>query len=140
MLNFCWVSIFFYILIANTSWTVAQTPVNHIIFWKSVMRTFRCIYANYFNRLRFLADVSTKLKKMHFLGEFNDHNSGKKLDSFENSQNQFSCDSPFGPFWSVKLLNFWEKLPIWAAHHTFLESRHRFFLMVFSDKFLWLFR
>ena len=32
--------------------------------------------------------------------------------------------SPFGPFWSVKHLNFWQKLPIRTAHHTFLESRH----------------
>ena len=61
LLKFCWVSIFFDILIANISWTVAQTPKNHSIFWKSVMRTFRCIYVNCFNRLRFLAEVSTKL-------------------------------------------------------------------------------
>ena len=27
LLNFCWVSIFFDILIANISWTVAQTPI-----------------------------------------------------------------------------------------------------------------
>ena len=67
LLNFCWVSIFFDILIANISWTVAQTPINYSIFWKSVMRTFRCIYVNCFNRLRFLAEVSTKLQKMHFL-------------------------------------------------------------------------
>ena len=32
--------------------------------------------------------------------------------------------SPFCPFWSVKYLNFWPKLPIRIAHHTFLESRH----------------
>ena len=25
---------------------------------------------------------------------------------FENSQNLFSCDPHFGPFWSVKYLNF----------------------------------
>ena len=31
--NFCWVSTFFDILIANISWTVAQTPINHTIFW-----------------------------------------------------------------------------------------------------------
>ena len=61
LLNFCWVSIFFDILIANISWTVAQTPINHSIFWKSLMRTFRCIYVNYFNRHRFFAAVSTKL-------------------------------------------------------------------------------
>ena len=58
LLNFCWVSIFFYILIV-ISWTVAWTPINHTIFWKSGKRTFRCIYENCFNR--FLAEVSTKL-------------------------------------------------------------------------------
>ena len=40
--NFYWVSIFFDILIPSISWMVAQTPINYIIFWKSVMRTFRC--------------------------------------------------------------------------------------------------
>ena len=69
---------FFYIFIANVSWTVAQTPINHIIFWKTVIRTFRSIYVNCFNRLRFLAEVSTKLQKMHFFGQFKDHNSGRK--------------------------------------------------------------
>ena len=61
LLNFCWVSIFFDILIAHFLWTVAWTPIYHTIFWKSGKRTFRCIYVNYFNRLRFLAEVSTKL-------------------------------------------------------------------------------
>ena len=31
--------------------------------------------------------------------------------------------SPFGPFWSVKYLNFEQKLPIWTPHHIFLKSR-----------------
>ena len=61
LLSFCWVNIFFDILIVNFSWTVAQTPINHSIFWKSVMRTFRCIYVNCFNRLGFLAEVYTRL-------------------------------------------------------------------------------
>ena len=30
----------------------------------------------------------------------------------------------FGLFWSVKYLSFGQKLPIWTAHHTFLESIH----------------
>ena len=71
--NFCWVSIFFNILITNISWTVAQTPINHSIFWKSVIRNF--IYLHCFNRLRFLAEISTKLLKLHFLRQFTDHNS-----------------------------------------------------------------
>ena len=41
---------------------------------------------------------------------------------FENSQNSFWFRPPFGPFWSVKYLNFGQKLPIQTAHHTFLES------------------
>ena len=60
LLNFCWVSIFD-ILITNISWTVAHTPINHTIFWKSAIRTFRCVYLICFNRLRFYAEVSTKL-------------------------------------------------------------------------------
>ena len=31
---------------------------------------------------------------------------------------------PSGPFWSVKYLNFGQKLPIRTARHTSLESRH----------------
>ena len=43
---------------------------------------------------------------------------------FENSQNSFCCGTPFYPFWSVKYLNFEQKLPIRTTHQTFLESRH----------------
>ena len=46
---------------------VAQTPIRHIIFWETVITTFRSIYIYFFNTLRFLADVCTKLQKMHFL-------------------------------------------------------------------------
>ena len=31
---------------------------------------------------------------------------------------------PFGPFWSVKYHNFWQKLPIRTINDIFLESRH----------------
>ena len=55
---------------------INQTLINHIIFLKSVTKTFRSIYVNWFNRLWFLAEVSTKLQKMHFFGQFKDHNSG----------------------------------------------------------------
>ena len=78
LLNFCWVSIFFDILIANILWTVSQTFINHTIFWNSVIRTFWYIYGNCFQRLRFLAEVSTKLHEMHFFRQFKDHNLGKK--------------------------------------------------------------
>ena len=49
LLHFCWVSIFFDISTVNISWEVAQSPIG--LFWKGVMRTFRCIYVNCFNRL-----------------------------------------------------------------------------------------
>ena len=105
------------------------------------MKTFRCIYASFFNRLKFLTEVSTELQKMYFLGQFKDHNSSrkhKKLDEgphffhlisafiflFENIQNLFSCGPLFSPFWSVKYLNFWQRLPIRTTHHTFLEHKH----------------
>ena len=78
LLNFCWVSIFFDILIANISWMVAHISMNHIIFWKSLMITFRCIYMISFNRLSFLTNVSAKLQKMDFFGQLEDSNSGSE--------------------------------------------------------------
>ena len=72
LLSYCRVSILFDILIASISWTVAQTPIDHIIFRKSIMRTFRYIYTNCFNRLRFLAENNTKLRKMNSFGQFKD--------------------------------------------------------------------
>ena len=82
LLNFCWVSIFFDISIANISWTVVQTPINHTLFWKCLIRPFRCIYVNCCNRFSCCWiscwSVSTKFQKMHFFGQFKDHNSGKK--------------------------------------------------------------
>ena len=78
LLNFYWVSIFFDILIANISWAVSQTPINPRIFWKSVMRTFRCINVNCFHRFRFLAEVRTNFLNTDFFGQFRDHNSGGK--------------------------------------------------------------
>ena len=43
---------------------------------------------------------------------------------FENGQDSFSYGLPFGLFWSLKCLNFGQKLSIRTAHHIFLESRH----------------
>ena len=75
-----------------------------------------------------------KLWKMYIFGQFKDHKEGNMetkqitpfffIFVFENSQNWFSCVPPFGSFWSVKYLNFGQKLPIQTAYHTFLESRH----------------
>ena len=65
------------IFIANISWTVAHTPINHIIFWKTVIRNFRCMHVNCCNRIRFLAGVSTKLQKHTFFNNW-EPNSGRK--------------------------------------------------------------
>ena len=78
---------FLYILIAYISWMVAQTPIRRIIFWKTVIKTFRSICVNCFNTLRFLAETSTKLQKMHFFGQFKDHNSGRKYGNYSLGQN-----------------------------------------------------
>ena len=106
----------------------------HVAYCQSVMRTFRCIYVNSLDRLRFLDEVRTKFQKIHFIGQFQDHNSGRKHGNqtndpmfssnfslltvcniyfciFENSQSSFSCSSPFGPFlfWSITMPQFWAK-------------------------------
>ena len=47
-------------------------------FLKTVIKNFRSIYVNCFNTPRFLAEVSTKLQKMHLFGQFKDHNSERK--------------------------------------------------------------
>ena len=97
--------------------------LNHIIFWKTVIRTSNFIYVNYFNWLSFLAVVSPKLQKMTpstFSAQ-----TVAFIFIFENSQNSFTCGSPsYGLLWSVKYLNFGEKLSIRTVHHAFLESRH----------------
>ena len=36
------------------------------------------MYVNFFNKLRFLAEGSTKLQKMYFFEQIKDHNSGRK--------------------------------------------------------------
>ena len=63
LLIFCWATIFFYIFIVNISWMMAETPINHIIFWTNVVRNFRYTYVICSNRIRFLAGASTKLQK-----------------------------------------------------------------------------
>ena len=118
---------------------MAQTPINNIIFSKTVKRSFRCIYVNCLNRLRFLAEVSTKLQNMHFFGQYKDNSSGRKhgnvtpFFSFSFSALKFyiwkwskffSCGPLLDLFWSAKYLNFGQRLPIQTAHHTLLESSH----------------
>ena len=138
-------TVFSDILIAKISWTVAQTPIRYIIFWKTVIKTFRSIYVNCFNTLRFLAEASTKLQKMHFLDNLRtiiqerNTETRKMIPSFLSTFSALTvCNihfyiwkwskfiflwGPFGLFWSAKYLNFEQMPPIPTAHHIFLESR-----------------
>ena len=105
----------------HTIKTVSQSIINNINFWKCVTRPFRCIYVNCSNQLGFLAEVSTKLKKMHFLDNLR---TITQEGSMETRQMNPFCSSsfsslfvicsnfifmwsphPVGPFWSVKYLN-----------------------------------
>ena len=72
--NFLLCSIFFDILITNMSWMVPQTPINHIFFWKSVMRAFIWIHVHCFNKVTFIGEISTRLQKIQSFGQFKDHN------------------------------------------------------------------
>ena len=66
------------ILRLQTSETASHSIINNTIFWKGVARPFRCTYVSRFFRLEFCAEFSTKLQKMHFVRQFEDHNSGRE--------------------------------------------------------------
>ena len=75
-----------------------------------------------------------------------DHNSGKENENYKNDPTFLStfsalpaCNIPFwiceylkfifqfhyfGPFWSVKYLNFCQKLQIWKAHNALPERKY----------------
>ena len=84
---------------------------------------------------------------MHFLGQFKHHSSRRKHGNQTNdpifssafsaltvcnihvyfskwSKLMFMWSPSFGLFWSVKYVNFGQKLPIKTNHYTFLESIH----------------
>ena len=82
---------------------------------------------------------------MHLLGQCKDHNFGRKHEDETNEPiffiyfSRFNCNIhflylkivktrfhflSFGPFGSVKYLNFGEKLPTRTTYHSFLENRH----------------
>ena len=111
--------------------TVSHSIINNTNFWKCIRRTFRCIYVNCFNRLRFLAEVSSKLQNMHFLDNLRTITQEGSMEirqmiPFFSStfSNLTVCNvhfwiwkcskfifmgSPLGLFWSLKYLTFWPK-------------------------------
>ena len=106
---------------------LGSVPYKRTIFWKSIMRSFTWIEINFFNRFRFLPEVSTNLQKCTILGNLKTitQEGEKKIRQilpfliyflssvcvtfnfvFENCQNSFS----WGPtlvhsFWSTQYLN-----------------------------------
>ena len=124
----------------HISETVSHSITNNTNFWKRITRPFRCLYVNCFNQLRFLAEVSTELQKMHFLDNWRTITQEGSMETrqmtlffsstfsnlfvifiseFEKAQNSFSCGLPVGPFWSVKYLNFWPKATNWDSSSHF---------------------
>ena len=53
------------------------------------MRPFGCISVNCLNRLKFLPEISVKLQKIHFLRQFQDHNSGRHI--LYHGKKHFCC-------------------------------------------------
>ena len=62
-----WTRRIFDILIASISWMFVQNPINNILFWKSVMRTFRCNMQIALKNVGFLLNSAQNCKKCAFL-------------------------------------------------------------------------
>ena len=101
---------------------VSHCIINNTIFWKCIMRSFRWMYANCFNRLGFSAEVSTKLqKKMHFFRQFKGHNSSRKYENWTNKPmiSQIGGQSPLWRdiIWETTLHSFYMQ-HFYKQHHT----------------------
>ena len=98
------------------------------------------MYVNCLNRLRIIPEVSTKLQKMHFLANLRiitqeGNMETRQMTSFFSSTfcihfwiwkywNSFSSDPPLLYYGLQNNSTFEQKLPIWTACLTSLESRH----------------
>ena len=103
----------------HTIETVSHSIINNINFWKCVTRPFRCIYVNCLNRLRFLAEVSTKLQKMHFLDNLKtitqeDNMETRQMTLFFSStfSNLTVCNIHFWIWKNSKFIFMWS--PLWS--------------------------
>ena len=118
------------------------------IVWKTVIKTFRFIYVNCFNRLRFLDKVSTKLQKIHFFRQFKDHNSRRKHGNktndpifsstfsalFQNQSPIFCC-----PLFSVNYFNPETRINKMVNKHTvnYHPSPSQLVSRIHTVMFLW---
>ena len=139
-------------------------PYKNTVFWKSMMRSFRWIEINCFSRFRFLAEVSTNLQKMHYFGQFKDHNSGRKKEIRQMTLFfiyflSSVCDihfciwklskfifmgSSLCLFWSAKYLNLaGASCEIWNLPHSNQETytlkkvKNQVLLFLLKTKFVW---
>ena len=110
------------------------------------MRTFRCVYINCYNSIRFFVDISKKLEKGYNFWKFKDHNSGRRCENKTNNPIIFICFSSTNclgtsflhlkivkihfhgtPFWSIlvcKISEFW-RLGFKAVRLGFFRIRFR---------------
>ena len=136
---------FFDILFFNILWIVAQNSTKNTIFWKSMMRSFRWIEINCFNRFRFLAEVSTNLQKCSLLANLRTitQEGKRKLGKwphffssafcalfvififvFENCQNSFSWGLPFlSSVLVCKIPEFW-RCKLWDQKFASFDSEN----------------
>ena len=122
---------------------MAQTPINHSIFWNSVVKPFRWNMWIALTDLNILLKSAQNCKKFTFIDKLRAITQEGNLKTrqmtsffhllflfvififvFENIQNSFSCCAPFDPFWFVKFQNSQQKLPISTIHHIFIKSKH----------------
>ena len=91
-------------------------PYKTYYFLKELDEVFQ-MEINKLLRFWFLAEVNINLQEMHYCWQFKDYDSGRKKGNlllfclififvFEKCQSSFSMGTPFGPFWSVKYLDF----------------------------------
>ena len=67
--------------------------ITNTIFKKSETRTFKCIYINCYNSLRFVAHISKKMQKGHNFWQFKDYNSRRRHENHTNDSIFFICVS-----------------------------------------------
>ena len=98
------------------------------------------MYVNCLNRLRIIPEFSTKLQKMHFLANLRIITQEGNMETWQMTSffsstfcihfwfwkywNSFSSDPPLLYYGLQNTSTFEQKLPIWTACLTSLESRH----------------
>ena len=103
---------------------ISRTHIN-TIFCKSMMRSSRWVEMNCFDIFRFLAEVSTHLKKMHYFRQFKNHLTPFFSSAFWPLTKLIAKinfhGSYFRPFWSAKIPEFW-RCKLWDQYFVSFDS------------------